>query len=63
MPSASAPSRKASAQQIAWVGPSNVVRWPSPVLFTTVPPKRSVSSAVISPKLYGRNPGGRRTAR
>jgi hypothetical protein len=31
-------------------GPSNVVRWPSPVLLTMVPPKRSVTSAVISPK-------------
>jgi hypothetical protein len=30
---------------MACVGPSNVARWPSPVLLTTVPPKRSVSSA------------------
>ena len=45
-------SRKASAQRMACVGPSNVVRWPSPVLFTTVPPNRSVSSAVISPKRW-----------
>jgi hypothetical protein len=32
------------------VGPSKVVRWPSPVLLTTVPPNRFVRSAVISPK-------------
>ena len=31
-------------------GPSNVMRWPSPVPFTTVPPNRFVTSAVISPK-------------
>ena len=41
----SRPARNASAQRIAWVGPSKVARWPSPVLFTTVPPNRSVSSA------------------
>ena len=47
-----ASARNASAQRIAWVGPSNVARWPSPVLFTTVPRNRSVSSAVISPKRW-----------
>ena len=50
MPSVSASARKASAQRMACVGPSNVARWPSPVLFTTVPPNRCASSAVISPK-------------
>ena len=32
MPSVSASARNASAQRMACVGPSNVVRWPSPVL-------------------------------
>ena len=31
MPSVSASTRNASAQRMAWVGPSNVARWPSPV--------------------------------
>ena len=37
MPNVSASARKASAQRMACVGPSNVTRWPSPVLLTTVP--------------------------
>ena len=45
----SASARKATAQRMACVGPSNVLRWPSPVLLTTAPPNRSVSSVVISP--------------
>jgi hypothetical protein len=32
-PSVSASARNASAQRMACVGPSNVARWPSPVLF------------------------------
>jgi hypothetical protein len=32
MPNVSASARKASAQRMACVGPSNVMRWPSPVL-------------------------------
>ena len=52
MPSVSASARKASAQRMACVGPSNVVRWPSPVLFTTVPPNLGVRRAVISPKRW-----------
>ena len=43
MPSVSASVRNASAQRMACVGPSNVARWPSPVLLTTVPPNRCVS--------------------
>jgi hypothetical protein len=50
MPRVSASARTASAQRMAGVGPSKVARWPSPVLLTTVPPNRSVRSAVISPK-------------
>ena len=50
MPNVSASVRNASAQRMACVGPSNVARWPSPVLLTTVPPNRCVMSAVISPK-------------
>ena len=41
IPNVSASARKASAQRMACVGPSNVMRWPSPVLCTTVPPNRS----------------------
>ena len=37
MPNVSASARKASAQRMACVGPSNETRWPSPVLLTTVP--------------------------
>ena len=46
----SASARRASAQRMACVGPSNVARWPSPVPLTTVPPNRCVRSVVISPK-------------
>ena len=43
MPSVSASARTASAHRMACVGPSNVVRWPSPVLFTTVSPNRQIN--------------------
>ena len=39
MPSVAASARKASAQRMACVGPSNVARWPSPVL---LPPSRRI---------------------
>src|SRR6476660_4309727 len=44
IPHASASARRASAQRMACVGPSNVMRWPSPVPCTTESPKRSVRS-------------------